>query len=206
MFNILSKCSGRQWKCATALNNRTKGTDIQKQRYAKPLNWLFQRHNFSSAMVTMQPLCGLLVKRPGQTSFEHKLDLVFAVKALASHQQNHHVFYVTLMHLHALVIVLLYILVACIQLCGIKRWSSTAVMSCQAVVMLVKQLGWQQRLPSLCSCRFSAKINSENTGRTKTKEAKARQPRNTAVVPLVLFRKAPGSPPPTGTSHSWQSI
>lgn len=151
-------------------------------------------------MVTTQPLCGLLIKRPGQASFEHKLDLVFTVKALASHQQNHHVFYVIPMHLHTVVIILL----ACIELCGIKRWSSIAVMSCQAVVMLIKQRGWQQkqRLPSLCSCRFSAKTSGDNTGRTKTKEAKARQPRNTPVVLLVLFCKAPGSPPRTGTSRS----
>lgn len=115
-------------------------------------------------MVTTQPLCGLLIKRPGQTSFEHKLDLVFTVKALASHQQNHNVFHVTLMHLHTVVIMLLYILLACIELCGIKRWSLIAVMNCQAVVMLIKQLGWQQkqRLPSLCSCRRQYWQNKDN--------------------------------------------
>lgn len=107
------------------------------------------------------------------------------------------------MHLHMLVIMHLYILLACRELCGIKRWSSIAVTNYQAVAMLIKQPSWQQkqRLPSLCSCCFSAchKISGDNTGRMETKGAKARQPSNIPVDPLVLFCKPPGSPPPTVT-------
>ena len=48
--------------------------------------------------------------------------------------------------------------------------------------------------------------NSGNTGRMEIKEVKARQSNKIPVAPLVLFRKPPGSTPPTVTHHCLQSF
>ena len=109
------------------------------------------------------------------------------------------------MHLHTRVTMLLCILLARAELCGVKGRSSIAVISCQTVVMLIKKPRWQHRdhlLSAAAASQLATKISGDITGRMETEGAKARQPSNILVVPLVLCCKPPGSRPPTVTSHS----